>query len=186
MDAPEVAALVLTLDGAVTGWDAAAVALFGYRADEVLGDDLSALLAPEHPSDLSRILAAVARGQRVEGDATMVGRDSIRLRVALNVVPARNDTLQVTAARAFLRDVTRERADDGQAWLTALVESCHDGLHALDARGVPRALPPGPPGEPGLDVHGAGRATWSSCPRGPARGATAASPSATCTTRRST
>lgn len=100
-------------------------------------------LAREHPSDFPRILAAAARGQRTETCETMVGHDGIRFQVALNVVPARNGGGQVTGARAIVRDVSRERADEAQAWLTALLESFHDAIYALDARGVIRSWSPG-------------------------------------------
>jgi len=138
-----VAAFVVTLDGVIAGWGDAVASLLGYRADEVIGRDVSMFLPGEHPSHFPRILAAAARGQRIETFETMVGRDGIRLEVALRAVPTRNGGGQVTGARATLRDVTPERAEEAQAWLTALLESSHDGIYALDTRGVIRNWSPG-------------------------------------------
>lgn len=143
MEAPDVAAFVVTLDGVIAGWGDGIASLLGYRADEVIGRDVSMFLPGEHPSDFPRILAAAARGQRVETFEMMVGRDGLRLQVALRAVPTRNGGGQVTGARATLRDVTPERAEEAQAWLTALLESSHDGVYAVDPRGVIRNWSPG-------------------------------------------
>jgi PAS domain S-box-containing protein len=143
MEAPDVAAFVVTLDGVIAGWGDGVASLLGYRAEEVIGRDVSMFLPGEHPSDFPRILAAAARGQRVETYETLVGRDGLRLEVALRAVPTRNGGGQVTGARATLRDVTPERAEEAQAWLMAVLESSHDGIYAVDPRGVIRNWSPG-------------------------------------------
>ncbi len=143
MDAPDVAAFVVTLEGIIAGWGDGVASLLGYRAEEVIGREVSMFLPGEHPSHFPRILAAAARGQRIETFETMVGRDGVRLQVALRAVPTRNGGGQVTGARATLRDVTPERSEEAQAWMTALLESSHDGLYALDGRGVIRNWSPG-------------------------------------------
>jgi PAS domain S-box-containing protein len=143
MEAPDVAAFVVTLDGIVAGWGDGVATLLGYRAEEVIGREVSMFLPGEHPSHFPRILAATARGQRIETFETLVGRDGLRLEVALRTVPARNGDGQVTGARATLRDVTPERAEEAHAWLTALLESSHDSIYAVDGRGVIRNWSPG-------------------------------------------
>ena len=137
------AAFVVTLDGVIAGWGDGVASLLGYKADEVIGREVSIFLPGEHPSDFPRILAAAARGQRIETTETLVARDGIRLQVALRTVPTRNGGGQVTGARATLRDVTPERAEEAQAWLAALLESSHDGIYVLDPRGVIRNWSPG-------------------------------------------
>ena len=137
------AAFVVTLEGIIAGWGDGVASLLGYRADEVIGRDISIFLPGEHPSHFPRILAAAARGQRIETFETLVGRDGLRLQVALRAVPTRNGGGQVTGARATVRDVTPERSEEAHAWITALLESSHDGLYALDGRGVIRNWSPG-------------------------------------------
>ena len=56
------AAFVVTLDGVIAGWGDGVATLLGYRADEVIGRDVSMFLPGEHPSHFPRILAAAARG----------------------------------------------------------------------------------------------------------------------------
>src|ERR1044072_6766808 len=143
MEAPDVAAFVVTLEGVIAGWGDGVASLLGYRADEVIGRIVSMLLPGQHPSVFPRILAAAARGQRIETFETLVGRDGLRLQVALRAVPTRNGGGQVTGARATLRDVTPERSEEAHAWMTALLESSHDGIYALDGRGGIRNWSPG-------------------------------------------
>ena len=143
MEAPDVAAFVVTLDGIIAGWGDGVAALLGFQAEEVIGRDVSMFLPGEYPSHFPRILATAARGQRIETFVTMVGRDGLRLQVALRTVPTRNGGGHVTGARVTLRDVTPEQCEEAHAWLTALLESSHDGLYALDGRGVIRNWSPG-------------------------------------------
>ena len=70
MSANEQVAFLVALDGAVVGWGAGAESLFGYQADELVGQPVSILAAPEGTSAFPRILSAVARG---EARATDVG-----------------------------------------------------------------------------------------------------------------
>lgn len=138
METPEVAAFLLALDGAIVGWGAGAEDLFGYGADELLGRQVSVLVPPERASGFPRILRAVARGQRVDTDETIVGKDGRRVDVCLAVSPARNGGGRVTGARAVARDVTGERAEEARGHLTALLESTPDAIFTLDRRGVIR------------------------------------------------
>ncbi|HVW30963.1 MAG TPA: PAS domain S-box protein, partial [Acidimicrobiia bacterium] len=90
MSINEQVAFLVGLDGAVVGWGAGAESLFGYGADELVGRPVSVLAAPEGTSAFPRILSAVARGEGVEANETMVGKDGTRFEVALAVSPARN------------------------------------------------------------------------------------------------
>ena len=47
MEAPDVAAFVVTLDGVIAGWGDGVAVLLGYRADEVIGRDVSMFLPGE-------------------------------------------------------------------------------------------------------------------------------------------
>ena len=87
MSANEQVAFLVALDGAVVGWGAGAESLFGYQADELVGQPVSVLAAPEGTSAFPRILSAVARGEGVEANETMVGKDGTRFEVALAVSP---------------------------------------------------------------------------------------------------
>lgn len=138
METPDDAAFLLALDGAIVGWGAGAEYLFGYGAEELLGRQISVLVPPEGSSRFPRILMAVARGERINTDETIVGKDGRRLDVALAVSPARSDGGRVTGARAVARDITGERAEEARGLLGAILESSTDAIYMLDRRGVIR------------------------------------------------
>ena len=143
MSTNEQVAFLVALDGAVVGWGAGAESLFGYQAEELVGQPVSVLSAPEGTSAFPRILSAVARGEGVEATETMVGKDGTRFEVALAVSPARNGGGRITGARAVVRDLTEEVVEEGRGRLAALLEAIHDAVYTLDVRGVIRTWNPG-------------------------------------------
>jgi PAS domain S-box-containing protein len=54
-----------TLDGTISTWNEAAEALYGYRADEAIGEPISLLLPPDRQDEMSRILDCIRGGQRL-------------------------------------------------------------------------------------------------------------------------
>ncbi|HZQ77491.1 MAG TPA: PAS domain S-box protein [Acidimicrobiia bacterium] len=143
MTTNEQVAFLVALDGAVVGWGAGAESLFGYHADELVGQPVSVLAAPEATSAFPRILSAVARGEGVEATETMVGKDGTRFEVALAVSPARNGGGRITGARAVVRDVTDEATEEARGRLAALLEALNDAVYTLDVKGVIRTWNPG-------------------------------------------
>ena len=133
---PDAAAFLVALDGAIAGWGAGASSLFGYAAEELVGQSVSVLLPPDEASEFPRILSAVARGEQIDATETMRHKDGTRLEVALTVTPARDGGGRVTAARAVARDVSGERAEEARSLLAAILESTPDAIYTLDPQGV--------------------------------------------------
>jgi PAS domain S-box-containing protein len=95
----------------------------------------------------------VARGDGVATTETMVGKDGTRFDVALTVSPARNGGGRITGARAVVRDVSFERAEEARGRLAAILESTQDAIYTLDAKGVIRTWNPGAERLYGYDAH---------------------------------
>ncbi len=133
---PDAAAFLVALDGAIAGWGAGASSLFGYTAEELVGQSVAVLLPPDEASEFPRILAAVARGEQIDANETMCHKNGTRLEVALAVIPARNGGGRVTGARAVARDVSGERAEEARSRLAAVLESTADAIFTLDTQGV--------------------------------------------------
>jgi len=80
-----------TLDGIVTSWNQAAERIFGYTADEMIGQPIIKLSVPGHGDDMARILEKLAQGQRVEHHETIRRtKDGRTIDVSVSVSPIRD------------------------------------------------------------------------------------------------
>ncbi len=74
------------LDGRITSWNAAATRIFGYTASEMIGQSITRIIPPELHDDEKRILAHLARGERIDHYETVrVAKDGHRIEVSLTV-----------------------------------------------------------------------------------------------------
>ncbi|MGN6332340.1 MAG: EAL domain-containing protein [Motilibacteraceae bacterium] len=129
------------LDGTIWSWNPAAEQLFGWTAAEILGRSVHLIVPPHREHEIDRILAAVARGERVERhDTERVTKDGRRVLVDLSVSPLRDAVGTVIGAAAIAHDVTAQRLAEArledrrqdehrQAQLLAnLVQHSHDAI----------------------------------------------------------
>jgi PAS domain S-box-containing protein len=110
-----------TLDGTLIFWNRACERMYGYSAEEAIGRNVSMVIAPERPNELTEILARIVAGERVEHYETeRVCKDGTRIDVSISVSPIRDDDGAVVGAATIARDVTeRKRAERGQRLLAA-------------------------------------------------------------------
>ena len=54
------------LNGVVLSWNQAAVRMFGYTAEEMIGSSIRLIIPAERQSEEDTVLAAIRAGQRVE------------------------------------------------------------------------------------------------------------------------
>jgi PAS domain S-box-containing protein len=99
-----------TLDGIVTSWNRGAENVFGYTAQEMIGQPISRLMPPERPDDFRMILQAIRLGERIEHFETeRVRKDGRRIHVSLTVSPIVDSTGRIIGASKIARDVTERR-----------------------------------------------------------------------------
>ena len=55
-----------TLDAFITSWNAGAQRIFGYAADEVVGQPITILIPPDLRDEETRILEKLRAGERIE------------------------------------------------------------------------------------------------------------------------
>ncbi len=101
------------LNGIIQTWNAGADHLFGYRAEEVIGQPVTILLPPERIHEEAQILARVRSGRRVEHMETVrVTKEGRRLDISLTVSPVRDQDGRIIGASKIARDMTdRKRAE---------------------------------------------------------------------------
>jgi PAS domain S-box-containing protein len=95
------------LDGIITSWNHAAVRVFGYAAEEIIGSSILKLI-PEHlHSDETRIIENIRAGRRVEHFETVrVTKDGRMIDVSLTISPIKDERGQVIGASKILRDIS--------------------------------------------------------------------------------
>ncbi len=100
-----------TLEGIVTSWNAAAERLFGYTAQEMIGQPILRVVPPELQHEETDILAKLRRGERIERyETTRLHKSGRRLEVSLTVSPVRDNTGRIVGAAKIAHDITQRRA----------------------------------------------------------------------------
>ncbi len=102
-----------TLDGVITDWNPAAERLYGYSAEEVIGQRTGRLIPREHAAEAEAILARVLRGESVDVETVRFARDGQRREVSITVFPIWNDAGEIVATSAIVRDITAQNAAAG-------------------------------------------------------------------------
>ncbi|MGZ4287311.1 MAG: PAS domain-containing hybrid sensor histidine kinase/response regulator [Solirubrobacteraceae bacterium] len=104
-----------TLDGTIESWNSGAERLYGYTADEMIGQSISLLVPEGHADELPAILERIARGQPVASyDTQRVTKTGRRVDVSLTVSPITDDSRRVVGASAIVRDLTERRQLEDQ------------------------------------------------------------------------
>jgi PAS domain S-box-containing protein len=102
------------LNSIVTSWNAAAEALFGYSASEMVGQSIRLLIPDDRQQEEDEVLDKIRRGQRVEHYETVRRRkDGSLVPVSLTVSPIRRQDGTVIGASKIARDISeRQRAEE--------------------------------------------------------------------------
>jgi two-component system CheB/CheR fusion protein len=99
-----------TTDGIILTWNKAAEAMYGYRPDEIIGQNVSTLLPPDRPNEVKEILERLQRGERLQHlETTRKTKDGRIRNVSLTISPVRDTTGNVIAASTIARDITQTK-----------------------------------------------------------------------------
>ncbi|MGH9522872.1 MAG: PAS domain-containing sensor histidine kinase [Terriglobales bacterium] len=98
------------LDGIVTSWNPAAERIYGYTAQEMIGRSIRTVIPPELQDDEQRILATIARGERIEHFETVrITKSGERIDVSLTISPVKDDSGRTVGAAKIARDITERK-----------------------------------------------------------------------------
>lgn len=98
------------LDGTILTWNKAAERTYGYRADEVIGKNVSILLPPDRPQEEREILYRLSLGEKIERYETRRRTKEGRiLYVSLTISPVRDTQGKVVGASTIARDITQTK-----------------------------------------------------------------------------
>jgi PAS domain S-box-containing protein len=99
-----------SLSGIIRTWNAGAERLYQYKADEMLGRNISELTPPDRLDEEAGILEKLRNGERVDHFETVrLRRDGALLEVSLTISPIRNETGELIGTSQVARDVTEQK-----------------------------------------------------------------------------
>ncbi len=95
--------------GRVTVWNAGAESLFGWTADEMLGESVDVLHPPERRNELARVLRALAGStEPTAWETERLHRSGALVPVSCRLSPIRNDSAKVVGACFLMREISHE------------------------------------------------------------------------------
>ncbi len=130
-----------TLEGIVTSWNAGAEKLFGYPAQEMVGQSIKRLIPPDRQPEEVEILARVRRGESIrQFDTVRLCKDGRTVDVSIMVSAIKNASGKIVGASKVARDITERKRTalalaESQALYHSLVEQMPAGVFRKDAAG---------------------------------------------------
>ena len=133
VETSEDAIITKDLNGIVTSWIKGAERIFGYEANEIIGNHISLLIPPDRPDEEPSILARLRKGQRIEHYETVRRRKTGELiDISLSVSPLADATGKIVGASKIARDITvRRQAQEVQSLLLGEMRHRINNLFAI-------------------------------------------------------
>ena len=124
IESSEDAVISKNLDAIISSWNPGAERIYGYTAQEAVGQSMTMLLPPDRPNEEMEILDQLRAGIRVEHFETVRARkDGKLIHVSLTVSPIRDTSGTVTGASHIARDISERRLFEEQMRQTQKLES---------------------------------------------------------------
>ena len=104
-----------SLDGVIQSWNAAAERLFGFTAEQAVGQHISIIIPPERMAEEDQIIASLKSGQRIEHYETeRIRNDGQHLTVSLTISPLKDDSGKVIGASKIARDISERKRRESE------------------------------------------------------------------------
>ena len=111
------------LNGIVRSWNKSAELLFGYKAQEIIGQPITLIIPPELHGDEPYILEKIRAGERIEHFQTVrLHKNGQRIDVSLTVSPIQDEKGNIVGAAKIVRNITRQKKlEEAALRLSAIV-----------------------------------------------------------------
>jgi PAS domain S-box-containing protein len=94
----------------ITTWNNAAGRLYGYTADEVIGQPVTILIPPDRHDEQRTIFQRIMRAERIKNYETVRRRkDGSSVDVSLTISPVKNAEGKIVGASSITRDITERK-----------------------------------------------------------------------------
>jgi PAS domain S-box-containing protein len=110
VDSSDDAIISKDLNGIITSWNQSAERLFGYSAEEAIGQSITMLIPADRPDEEAEILNRLKRGERVDDfDTIRIRKDRSLVQVSLTISPIRDSERRIVGASKIARDITARK-----------------------------------------------------------------------------
>ena len=119
MESSDDAIIAKDLNGVITSWNRGAERLFGYTAEEAIGQPVTMLIPVERHDEEPEIIGRIRRGDRIDHYETVRRRkDGSLVEISLAVSPIRDAAGVIVGASKIARDITeRKRVEEQERLL---------------------------------------------------------------------
>jgi PAS domain S-box-containing protein len=119
-----------TLDRNISSWNPAAERMFGYSADEIIGQSVAVLIPPDYEAEAARSRALIPLGKPVTNVETVrLTKDGRRIDVSMSQSLIYDDHKNPLGVSVIFRDISdRKRGDELNAQLAAIVAGSNDAI----------------------------------------------------------
>jgi len=139
VESSEDAIVSKSLDGTIKSYNQAAEKMFGYTAEEAIGENILLIIPPEHTSNENMILDKIQNGEMTQHFETVrMKKNGEKFYVSLTVSPIKDSEGKITGISKIIRDITQRKKGEenfaaSEMRYRRLFESAKDGILILDA-----------------------------------------------------
>lgn len=103
------------LEGTITSWNKAAERIFGYSAEEMIGQSVAKLIPGNSQGEQAELMVKVVKGERVDSFETVRRhKDGRSIEVSVSVSPLRNEAQKIVGASKIIRDISEHKRRETQ------------------------------------------------------------------------
>jgi PAS domain S-box-containing protein len=126
------------LSGIIRSWNGGARRIFGYEADEIIGQSILRLIPEELHHEEDIILGKIRAGERIDHfETTRLRKSGERFPISVTISPIKDDSGTIIGASKIARDISdRRRAEESRFQLAAIVDSADDAIISKDLNGI--------------------------------------------------
>ena len=130
-----------SLKGIVTSWNRGAEAIYGYKAQEMLGHPMSPVIPANRAEEFRSLMRRVLAGEQIQNlETERLRKDGTSIPVSLSVSPIRDEVGAVVGVSTVARDITeRKQAEaklrESSLYARNLIEASLDPLVTINREG---------------------------------------------------
>ena len=99
-----------SLEGRILSWNKGAEEIYGYSAEEVLGEDISILAPPQLTDEVKLLIEKIKKGEHILHYETIrIRKDNEKIYVSLTLSPIFDTTKNLSGISTIARDITKRK-----------------------------------------------------------------------------